>query len=88
MDLTNELAKEAGITKTQAKSIVETFLSIISQALSDGDKVVLSDFGSLRVCHRKAFTGMNPKDGSIIHVPPKRIPTFRAGKGLKEAQNS
>ena len=52
-----------------------------------GDKVTISDFGTFTVSCRNAFQGHNPKSGEVIQVPERKIPVFRAGKGLKEALN-
>jgi len=56
-------------------------------ALTKGEKVTISDFGTFTVSHRNAFKGHNPKNGQEMHVPERRIPVFRAGKGLKNALN-
>ena len=59
----------------------------IQDALISGEKVTISDFGTFTVSHRRAFQGHNPKNREVIQVPERRIPVFRAGKGLKEALN-
>lgn len=58
------------------------------EALTNGEKVTISDFGTFTVSQRREFTGHNPKNGMEIRVPARKIPVFRAGKGLKEALNT
>ncbi len=86
-DLTEALAAEAGIPKVHAARYIHILTNTIANALVGGDKVTISDFGTFTVSQRREFTGHNPKTRSQIRVPARRIPVFRAGKGLKEALN-
>jgi nucleoid DNA-binding protein len=86
--LTEKLAERCNIPKVRAALYINTLVEIISDALLTGDqKVTLSDFGTWTVSQRRQFTGHNPKTRTQIQVPARRIPVFRAGKGLKEALN-
>ena len=87
-DLTEKLAKRASIPKVRAANYINIVVNAIQEALVDGSKVTISDFGTFTVSQRRSFTGHNPKNGSEIQVPARRIPVFRAGKGLKEALNA
>ena len=86
-DLTEKLAASAGIPKVKAAAYIGTLMSAIQDALTAGEKVTISDFGTFTVSQRRSFKGHNPKNGSEIDVPERRIPVFRAGKGLKETLN-
>ena len=59
----------------------------ISEALENGKKVTISDFGTFQVSERRSFNGRNPKTGTPLVVPVRRIPVFRAGKQLKTSLN-
>ena len=85
--LTEKLAERADIPKVRAAQYLNIMLEIISEALVQNEKVTFSDFGTFTVSKRREFTGHNPKTRSQIRVPARRIPVFRAGKGLKEALN-
>jgi len=87
-DLTEKLAERASIPKVRAANYINIVVNAIQEALVDGSKVTISDFGTFTVSQRRSFTGHNPKNGSEIQVPARRIPVFRAGKGLKEALNA
>jgi nucleoid DNA-binding protein len=87
-DLTEQLASKAGVPKIKAASYVNTLMDTIQEALTKGEKVTISDFGTFTVSQRRQFKGHNPKNGAEIQVPSRRIPVFRAGKGLKEALNA
>ena len=85
--LTESLAERASIPKVRAAQYLNIMLDIISEALIEGEKVTCSDFGTFTVSQRREFTGHNPKTRRQIRVPARRIPVFRAGKGLKESLN-
>jgi len=86
-DLTEQLAARAGIPKSTAAKTINLFTSIISDALVDGKKVTISDFGTFNLSERNAFEGYDPQNDQRISVPPRVIPVFRAGKRLKQALN-
>jgi len=85
--LTEQLADRCQIPKVRAAAYINTLVEIISEALVKDDKVTISDFGTFTVSQRREFVGHNPKTGKHIPVPARRIPVFRAGKGLKENLN-
>jgi DNA-binding protein HU-beta len=87
-DLTEALAAKANIPKVRAASYINIVMATIQEALTNGEKVTISDFGTFTVSQRREFTGHNPKNGQEIRVPARKIPVFRAGKGLKEALNT
>lgn len=86
-DLTEKLAERAGIPKVRAASYINILTDAILEALTAEEKVTISDFGTFTVSQRRAFSGHNPKNGNVMSVPSRRIPVFRAGKGLKNALN-
>lgn len=86
-DLTEQLAERAGIPKVRAAQYINIITDAVQAALVNDEKVTISDFGTFNVSKRRAFVGHNPKNGQVMHVPERRIPVFRAGKGLKNALN-
>ena len=67
--------------------IVDIFFETISKAIVKNDRVELRGFGTFDIKYRDARIARNPKNGSIVAVPGKRIPFFRMGKGMKERIN-
>ena len=86
-DLTEVLAERAGIPKVRAASYINILTTTIQDALVRDEKVTISDFGTFTVSQRREFVGHNPKNGLVMNVPARRIPVFRAGKGLKNSLN-
>ena len=65
--LIEQIAKEAGVTKTVAKQILNTFLDTISNELvNEEGKVKLSGFGTFSTTQRKARKGRNQQTGETI----------------------
>ncbi len=86
-DLIDEVAKVSNLTKKESETIVNTVFENITEALVKGDKVELRGFGSFRIRHRNARKGRNPKTGTSVSVPEKRVPFFKVGKRLREHVN-
>jgi len=74
----------AGLTKHQTEVVVNAIFNSIKDALRQGDKIEIRGFGSFRLRNRRMREGRNPKTGTTVSVPAKRVPFFKAGKELKE----
>lgn len=69
-------------TKGEAASAVRRIFDAITNSLRNGEKVVISNFGTFRVKSRRPRQGRNPKTGSIVSVPPRRGIRFKASKNV------
>ncbi|MFQ5896718.1 MAG: HU family DNA-binding protein [Candidatus Methylomirabilia bacterium] len=87
-DLIDEVAKSSNLTKKETELIVDTIFNQIIDALVKADKVELRGFGSFRIRHRNARKGRNPKTGTNVSVPEKRVPFFKVGKRLRDLVNT
>jgi len=72
-------------TKAAGQRAVEAVFDTITNALSHGEDVAISGFGTFRVQKRAAREGRNPKTGEKIQIAASVKPKFRAGKALKDA---
>lgn len=86
-ELVDSIAQSAGLTKEQAAKAVNAFTESVQGALQRGDDVVLVGFGTFSVKERAARTGRNPKTGEAIEIAASKVPSFKAGKGLKDSVN-
>lgn len=75
------------LTKRQVEIIVNTIFDSIRESLHRGDKTEIRGFGSFRLRARRMKEGRNPKTGTTVSVPAKKVPFFKAGKELKELLN-
>ena len=72
----------------EAAAVVTVFTENIKKTLLDGGRVEIRGFGSFKVKEYQGYVGRNPKTGKEVHVAPKKLPFFKAGKELKEFLNS
>ena len=86
-DLINAIAEHANLTKADAGRALEGLLITIETALKAGDPVVLIGFGTFAVKERAERTGRNPQTGQEITIAAAKVPSFKPGKGLKDAVN-
>ena len=77
-------AEKAGVSKKEAEAVVTAALDAIAASLKDGEKVQLVGFGSFEVKTRAERIGRNPATGKEIKIAASKVPTFKAGKALKD----
>jgi DNA-binding protein HU-beta len=83
--LIENVAKSTGLSKSATTKTVDAALVALTEALKDGQTVNLIGFGAFSVRTRKARTGRDPRTGQVINIAESKVPTFKAGKGLKDA---
>lgn len=86
-ELIDAVASAADLKKTEAGRAVDAVLESITQALKSGSDVSLVGFGVFAVKERAERKGRNPQTGAEIKIKAARIPSFKAGKALKDAVN-
>ena len=86
-ELIDAIAKHADISKAAAGRALEAMMSAIRTSLRKGDDVTLVGFGTFCVGRRTARQGRNPRTGAAMRIRAAKVPTFRAGKALKDAVN-
>ena len=85
MELISAVAEEVDLPRTKAADLVDAVFGAIEQALRNGEDVRLVGFGSFARSERRAATGINPRTGEVLRIPPSVSVRFKAGKGLREA---
>lgn len=75
--------KMNSLTIKQTEVVVNMIFNSITDALARGEKVEIRGFGSFRVRNRRQKDGRNPKTGTLVKVPAKKVPFFKTGKELK-----
>jgi len=86
-ELIDAVAENADISKAAAARAVDTVLESITTTLKNGEQVALIGFGTFSVKDRAARTGRNPRTGEPLEIPAAKVPSFKAGKALKDAVN-
>jgi DNA-binding protein HU-beta len=80
--LIEAIAKDAKMTKVEAKKALGSVITATTKALSKGDRVALIGFGSFCVAKRAARMGRNPQTGKPIKIATKKVVKFKAGAEL------
>jgi integration host factor subunit beta len=82
-DLIEAVSLTVALTRKESEVIVEAIFNSIVRSLRTGNKVEIRGFGSFRTRQRQPRIGRNPKTGTRVEVPAKRIPYFKVGKESK-----
>lgn len=86
-ELIEEVSRVVEMSRKDSEVIVETIFDSIVRALRTGEKIEIRGFGSFRTRQRQPRIGRNPKTGTRVEVPAKRIPFFKPSKELKDLVN-
>ncbi|MFC1477980.1 HU family DNA-binding protein [Candidatus Margulisiibacteriota bacterium] len=84
-ELITEVAGTTGMSKAAVLNITDSIIITIEKSLKKGNDVQLVGFGTWKRKKRAGRIGRNPKTGEAIKIAAKFVPTFSAGKKLKDA---
>lgn len=76
------------LTEGNVGDVVNSFVTVTTNALAKGDKIQIAGFGSFETSKREAREGRNPQTGEKIQIAASTVAKFKAGKALKEAINA
>ncbi len=85
--LTEAVYQEVGLSRNESADLVETVLGEICGALTKGEMVKISSFGSFFVRQKGQRIGRNPKTGEEVPILPRRVLVFRPSHVLKNRIN-
>ena len=85
--LVDAIVAKTGLKKKDAELAIAAAVEIVTENLSNGEKVQLSGFGSFEVKTRAERPGRNPKTQETITIEASKYPAFSASKTLKDAVN-
>ena len=86
-DFIKAVAQQADVSQATASDCFDAVVDTITKALKKGDKLTFVGFGTFSVKERAARQGRNPRTGETIQIKAAKIPSFKAGKALKDAVN-
>ena len=87
-DLIKKISENAdSLNEEDLEQTVNTILNLISNSLSNGNRVEIRNFGTFSVRSRDQRISRNPKTGTSVLVESKNHPYFRASKFLRESLN-
>jgi integration host factor subunit beta len=86
-ELVEAVAKQSDITLDRAAVVVNAVFEQMVEAMKRGERIEVRNFGNFTVKDYNGYEGRNPKTGTRVQVPPKRLPFFKAGLGLRNLLN-
>lgn len=86
-ELAETVAASEGLTKADARKLVDAVFTAIADAATKGDEVSLNAFGKFKVKESPAREGRNPSTGATIQIAASRKLTFAPAKAVKDKIN-
>ena len=82
-ELVNRIAELTGVSRSETKKVVQTFLDLIIEELAKGNRLEFRDFGVFEVKLRKKRQAQNPKTLEKVIVPERKVVKFKEGRLMK-----
>ncbi|MFC2160136.1 HU family DNA-binding protein [Acidobacteriota bacterium] len=76
-DLATRMSQRQNVSYQDAEKMVEDLLSILKEALKEGEEIELRGFGCFRIREQRSRPGRNPKTGEPALVPRRFIVKFK-----------
>lgn len=83
-DLSDIVHRKLGLSRAESANLVERMLYYMCHALSEGQNVKISGFGSFILRDKGQRIGRNPKTGVEVPIAPRRVMTFRASQIMRD----
>lgn len=87
-ELIEALAERAGLKKQKAKKVLEAYMEIVTEKLSENEEITLVGFGTLTPRPQSSRLARNPKTGTPVMIKARTTVKFKPGKFLLEAINN
>ena len=79
------LAKRCEVSKKEATEMYDDVFGVLSEVVSEGNEVAISNLGRFKIVERDARTARNPRTNEVINVPAKKALKFQFAKNVKDA---
>ena len=86
-DLVDVVAQQKNFPRPQVEATIDSLIEAVAEGLARGERIDLRGFGAFAVRESAARTGRNPQTGESIQISARRVPTFKAGKELRDKVN-
>lgn len=86
-ELAEAVAGANGLTKADARKLVDAVFGVIVDAAANGDEIALSGFGKFKVKETPEREGRNPSTGETITIKASKKLGFTPAKAVKDRLN-
>ncbi len=83
-EIAEAINRKLGLSRSESLGMVESILDHMSTALTKGQNLKISGFGTFLLRDKAQRVGRNPKTGIEVPITPRRVLTFRASQLLKD----
>jgi len=81
----NLAVKNQSLDLDTVEEASKVLLHAIATALNEGKRIEVRGFGSFNLHTRNPRICRNPKSGTIVDLPARRVVRFKPGKKLKDS---
>ena len=86
-ELIDALVEQADLSRATAGKALAALISVVTEALKQGDEVRIAGFGTFGVAERGERRGRNPQTGETITIAASRGAKFTAAKAVRDTLN-
>ena len=88
LDLANYVKERVGgMSKKETTQLVDLLLDTIREALTKGENVKISGFGTFAVKEKQARAGRNPHTGAELEISARQVLVFKPSEMLRDRLN-
>lgn len=87
-ELAEAVAASQGLTKADARKVVDAVFEAIAEAAAKGDEISLNAFGKFKIKDTPVREGRNPSTGATIQIAASRKLAFAPAKAVKDKINA
>lgn len=87
-ELADTVATAQGLSKADARKIIDGAFAAIAEAASKGEEISLNGFGKFKVKDSPAREGRNPATGKAMQIAASKKLTFSPAKAIKDRLNA
>jgi DNA-binding protein HU-beta len=87
-DIIDQIAKNAEITKAQAKAALDSFITMCCEEVKSDHPFRVSGLGTFALRKTQARKGRNPQTGEEIDIKASQGMSFKMSKQIKDLLNS
>lgn len=87
-ELAGKIASDQGVTKADARKLVDGVFVAIADAAADGDEISINGFGKFKVKASPEREGRNPATGEVMIIKASKKLGFAPAKAVKDKLNA
>ncbi|MBF0448859.1 MAG: HU family DNA-binding protein [Magnetococcales bacterium] len=85
IELANAVSMKTGLSKNKSRAVINAFISSITEAMGNGEEVVISGFCIFEIREMAEREVRNPRNGKRILIPAKQVVRFTPSRKLSQA---